>query len=78
MSNNDAIPTLPKFYDMLERHDWYHMMSDSDFVWRAGEAAEKELIQIAERGGAAYKKLFDSYATCVWRRLSVRPERPKE
>lgn len=72
------VPSLPDYYDMLARHDWYYEMSDDHRVWKAGSARAGELRTIAKAGGEEYEKLllaFGRYYTTFSDR-GPKPEKP--
>lgn len=58
--------TLTEFYDQLERHDWYHAMSDDHRVWQQGQAARLVLSETADAGGPAYQALLEAYSNYVF------------
>lgn len=41
--------SLSDYWDMLEEHDWFHMMSDDGGVDRRGDANYRRLAKIAEQ-----------------------------
>jgi hypothetical protein len=51
---------LEDFKKALEKHDWYHMMSDSSKKWEAGVENQKKLIAKAKEIGPAAIKLLNS------------------
>ena len=66
--------SLQEFYDMLEKHDWYHMFSDSNSVDQKGKAERSKLNQIAQQS-LEHEKLLEEYHQSVWNRTPV-PTRP--
>ena len=75
--------TLAEFYDMLEAHDWYHMMSDDRSVDEHGAANWRKLNEIAADSAnhiallAAYSNYM--YSGPPWENEKApKPERPKE
>lgn len=72
------VPSLPDYYDMLARHDWYYEMSDDHRAWKAGSARASELRAVAKAGGEEYEKLlsaFGRYYTTSYER-GPKPEKP--
>lgn len=53
--------TIQEFYQKLERHDWYYMMSDDHSVWQRGKEAEKNLKEIASEHGDKWLSLFEDF-----------------
>lgn len=47
MTEQTKVPTPAEYWDMLNSHDWYYMMSDDNSVWRRGLSRSKELEAIA-------------------------------
>ena len=66
---------LSDFWDMLDRHDWWYMMSDDPNVYKRGQQATIRLRQI---GGQSpeHKKLIDAYEAAL-RGGGEKPPRPK-
>lgn len=54
-------PTLPEYWDALNRHDWDYQYSEDHARWDAGSRNERLLRAWAERGGPCYKKLWDTF-----------------
>lgn len=52
--------SLPAYYDRLRYHDWSFHMSDDPGVYRAGQAAQDELIALA-RTSQAHGDLFTAF-----------------
>lgn len=65
---------LAVFFDKLVRHDWFYIYSDSGPVFRAGEAAQKRLLNEASEHPAT-KELFEQYKNYVFKN-GVKPARP--
>jgi hypothetical protein len=55
---------LTDYYNKLEHHDWFHMMSDDARVNDRGHAALSELRSIAKQS-EEHKKLFDAFQSYV-------------
>lgn len=49
--------TKEQFQQMLDTHDWWYINSDDQGKWKAGVAAEKELMKTA-RGNEEFHKMF--------------------
>lgn len=70
---------LSDFYDMLEVHDWYYMMSDDISVARKGERAELRLKGIAKQS-KKHLELMNEFHSYIWRKsgeFRKKPLRPK-
>ena len=52
--------TLTEYWDLLNKHDWYYHMSDSNKVYFAGEKAERELNSIAAES-PEHKNLLEGF-----------------
>lgn len=72
------IPSLNKFWKILNNHDWTYNYSDDHSVWRRGTAEYSAIKEIVEAGGDEYKKLFEAYSEYAWRKDNSikQPERP--
>lgn len=57
--------SLADFWDMLNAHDWHHMMSDDGGVDRAGSANAARLARIAEQS-EAHKELLKAFHQHNW------------
>lgn len=57
--------TLAELYKGLERHDWFHAMSDSREVYQRGRSRQIELLTAARKmvGGG---ELYAAYAKHVF------------
>ncbi len=70
--------TLPELYEALERHDWFHEMSDDASVARAGR---EEFIRIVDTAAALDKsgrQLFADYVVYKGSGLGCdKPQLPK-
>jgi hypothetical protein len=75
--------SLKDFYEMLEKHDWYHLMSDDGRVDRMG-AANYERIKIIATQSPEHQALFDQYEKHMWTgkpwntEQAPLPEEPKD
>jgi hypothetical protein len=58
-THSEPFVTLAEYYEMLERHDWFHMMSDDGSVDRKGEENYRKLAKIAERDPMKLQLLKD-------------------
>jgi hypothetical protein len=56
---------LKEFDDMLLKFDWYYAMSDDNRVWRAGEAANDRIREIAKTS-AEHKELYEFWSKHVF------------
>jgi hypothetical protein len=72
--------TKQEFYDLCEKHDWYHAMSDDHRVWRAGESSMDRLKREAQNWG--YQDLLTAWSRYHYTGApfgtpqSPKPERP--
>jgi hypothetical protein len=74
--------TLVELYDQLDRHDWFHQMSDDKSVWKRGAAESARLVTEAAKlkGGAALLVAFQQhhFSGPPWNtERKPKPERPK-
>jgi len=73
--------TLAEFYDELEKHDWYHMMSDSHAVWQAGVRSLERLQELAKET-PVHQGLLDAYQAYIRGRIQgkrvSKPKRPNK
>jgi len=53
--------TLSQYYDSLERHDWYYMMSDDHGVYTRGSANELILRRVAKSKGPSLERMFQQF-----------------
>ncbi len=53
---------LADFKTKLDRHDWYYYFSDDHRVWCAGEAASKEIIELAKSSDDFKRAYNEAYA----------------
>lgn len=73
--------SLPSFYDMLSRHDWFYSMTESKQVYDRGAAAQALLEKIAKES-PEHEKMFKNYHGSVWNfedeqgNKYVKPEKP--
>ena len=67
--------SLAEYYDALDRHDWYFLMSDDSKVWVKGELERRELVDISHISkqhtnlfNAFYKHYFSgpAFASPKW------------
>ena len=63
MSSDGPITSLAELYEALERHDWFHEMSDDHGVWERGSADWKRINKAAERLGLNAKRLVTDFST---------------
>ena len=52
---------LTKFYDMLDRHDWFYTYADDHRYYIRGRDNEVELLKMACEHGKEYKDLYDAF-----------------
>lgn len=52
--------TIDEFRAALKRHDWTWYHADDARVYRAGQAREKELREIAMKQGGEYWAAFEA------------------
>lgn len=57
--------TLAEYWDLLNKHDWYHMMSDDGRVDRAGSVNFSKLAKIAEQSDD-HKALLAAFHQHYW------------
>ena len=48
-----------QFRQEVNRHDWYHFMSDDNGVWRRGRQSEQKLLDIVKAKGGLYQTYFE-------------------
>ncbi|WP_124648992.1 hypothetical protein [Burkholderia stagnalis] len=53
--------TIERYYDELDRHDWYSGFSDDYSVEKRGEAEYKRLVEIADQHGPDYQALCGAF-----------------
>lgn len=77
--------TLQRFYEELERHDWYYELSDDHRVYMAGSDNGQRLEKIARLFGPKYETLLEDYKNYaysgpIWNKPmgAKKPEKPKE
>ena len=76
--------TLPIYYDMLSRHDWYYDYSDDHSVWQRGRDASENLRRIADTNGKEFKDLRDGFRAHYFsgeafgKEKQPIPEKPKD
>lgn len=77
-----AMIDLQDYWNRLNRHDWTFEFSDDPGVYRAGLAAERELLRLSEQSSehaALYKAFRKHYLADVGERhLHPKPEKPGE
>ena len=61
MSSQNPITSLAQLYEALERHDWFHEMSDDHGVWERGSADWKRLGRVAKQLGPKAEQLVVDY-----------------
>jgi hypothetical protein len=59
-THSEPFVTLAEYYEMLEKHDWYHMMSDDRGVDDRGAQNYRKLEKIAQ-GDPMKKQLMLEY-----------------
>lgn len=59
MLKNTVIPTLKEYEDMLNKHDWYYMMSEDHYVYARGAYKQQELKALATTD--ELKEMFEHY-----------------
>lgn len=52
--------TLPEFYDLLAKHDWYFDYSDDFRVWQRGQA-ERQRIRTIAKESVEHNDLFRAF-----------------
>lgn len=62
---SEPFVTLVEFYEMLERHDWFHMMSDDRGVDNRGAQNFNKLSKIAE-GDPLKQQLMKDFREHIW------------
>jgi len=79
----EAKHSLAKYWDMLNKHDWYYTYSDDHGVYQRGVDSENELKRIAKHT-YFHMALFDGFhkhhfSGEAWRtEKAPKPERPEE
>lgn len=74
--------TLTEFWEMLNNHDWYYMMSDDIRVERSGQSNWHRLLNIATKGGDPYGELMEAFRSHYFTgkpfntEQTPKPERP--
>lgn len=59
MLKNTAVPTLKEYEDMLNKHDWYYMMSEDHYIYAKGAYKQQELKELATTD--ELKQMFEHY-----------------
>lgn len=59
MSQQTKIITLKEYEDMLNKHDWYYMMSEDHYVYARGAYKQQELKALATTD--ELKEMFEHY-----------------
>ena len=62
MSSPSPITSLAQLYEALERHDWFHEMSDDYGVWERGQADWKRLSHSAKQLGPQAERLLEDFS----------------
>jgi hypothetical protein len=72
---------LTHFYDMLEKHDWFNLLSDDEKRYQDGSEFYEKIMKAANQS-AAHKTLFNDYERWVWSKANgglteiPKPQRP--
>lgn len=67
METTIITPSLNEFYDILEKHDWFYMMSDDSSKDRKGHAEERRIIEIVNSTrDQRYSDLYHKYHGHMW------------
>jgi len=69
-------PSLAKFYDQLQDHDWTFEYSDDHSVWRRGISELAAIKEVLKLGGEKYEKLFQAWSDYAWGRCKDKPKKP--
>lgn len=69
--------TLNEFYDMLQKHDWFHEMNDTYKDTMAGRK-ELKVIERVSLQSKEHEELYDSYHDYIFGVNIPKPKRPKE
>lgn len=74
---------LRELYDDLERHDWFHMMSDDGRIFRGGAANAARLVREAAAipGGAELMSAYQQHVFSgdPWgNEKKPKPDRPQK
>lgn len=73
--------SLADFWEMLNKHDWYHMMSDDIKVDRSGAADMAKLAKIAKQS-PEHEAMLQGFHQHFWSgkpwntEVKPKPERP--
>lgn len=73
--------TLPEYYDLLVKHDWYYGYADEAGKFREGEKQEMYLVGIAKRNGKSFMDLYDKFHDYIFadeHDPDRKPQRPQE
>jgi len=60
LANHESIVSLSQYEEMLQKHDWYYMMSEDSSKYRAGEESYKKLVEIS-KVNLVFLELFSVY-----------------
>lgn len=71
--NESKTISLTDYYDMLERADWFHAMSDDHSVWRRGQA-EFGKLQALYKDKPEWKELYDKFKDYMWSDWHKKPD----
>jgi len=69
--------SLGQYYDLLEKHDWYYMMSDDSRAYRAGRASIHKIQSIAQEN-PDFMRLYNEYVDFRNGKSVNKPLKPKE
>lgn len=68
--------SLSDYYDMLQKHDWTHAMSDDQSVYRRGRDVHDQLLRISKES-PKHAELYDKYYKYGWGE-GPQPQKPME
>jgi len=54
--------TLTQYEEMLQKHDWYYMMSESPSVYENGSRNLEEILRISKIN-LVFKELYEVYSS---------------
>jgi hypothetical protein len=74
---NTTITSLAQLYEALERHDWFHEMSDDHGVWECGQANWKAISRAAAKLGPKAEQMVKDFTLRHLRQFAHRTTEPK-
>lgn len=77
---------LSEFYDMLDSHDWFYMMSDASNVYASGDVSHRRIRKAIRENGESFQSLYDHFYKYTLGKAAGydnfpeidKPERPEE